>query len=169
MLKIPQWTETDQTVRKQQGQLSKWLQYKEDSLIYQVHLLFTRQWAWKETENLRKTHHGRIWDHWWFDVKINRNYAIKGSYADFCDKIGQYGNKRVVEATAMALQHAILLLGTVQWDWAGVGICAGWKKCLAVKIEWMESKWTIKIGLVGRCATDFLAPWMIGRFTVVFP
>ena len=32
------------------------------------------------------------------------------------------------------------------------------EKVAGVKIEWMESKRTIKIGLVGRGATNFLAP-----------
>ena len=34
MLKNNLWAETDQTVRKQHGQLNKWLHCKEDSIVY---------------------------------------------------------------------------------------------------------------------------------------
>ena len=37
------------------------------------------------------------------------------------------------------------------------------------KIERTGSKRTIKAGLVGRGATDFLAPWMIGGFIATSP
>ena len=34
MFKNYYWTKTDQTVRKQHGQLSEWLHYEEDSIVY---------------------------------------------------------------------------------------------------------------------------------------
>ena len=39
--------------------------------------------------------------------------------------------------TAIVLQCKILLLGTVQWNWAGVWMHAGWKAWLVAKESWM--------------------------------
>ena len=83
-----------------------------------------------------------------FSVKrINRNCALRGDCADFCDGA----------VTICRIQHlwhlfinwnmlllAIHLLGTVQWDRAGVWICAGWRRWLVEKescfIKWYVVK-----------------------------
>ena len=43
-----------------------------------------------------------------------------------------------------ALFYVILLLGTVQWDWIGVGMRAEWKKRLVAKESWMNEWYGVK-------------------------
>ena len=76
-----------------------------------------------------------------FSVKrINRNCALRSGCADFCEGA-------VTICWIQRLWHLFInwnvlllathLLGTVQWDWAGVWICAGWRKWLVEKESWM--------------------------------
>ena len=43
-----------------------------------------------------------------------------------------------------ALLLAVLLLGTVQYDWAGVWMCAGWKSWLVAEQSWMIEWYIVK-------------------------
>ena len=57
--------------------------------------------------------------------KININCTLSSNYANLYDRNRQHEDKRAVDAIARMEQDEILLLGTVQWDWGGVWICAG--------------------------------------------
>ena len=43
-----------------------------------------------------------------------------------------------------ALLLAVVLLGTVHWDWAGVWTCTGWKIWLVAKESWMIEWYVVK-------------------------
>ena len=86
MLKNNEWTETDQTVRKHHGRLSKWLHYTEDPIVYSSLSHISEPMGLERDIKIEEKSASTDLRPLKFSVKrINRKCAVRGGCVDFCD------------------------------------------------------------------------------------